>query len=107
AAVGLGAAPASVAAETVSAPEASAFARRPAISSVSISPDGRHIVAVISPDGKRRVMAVWKTADMKAAPHIVGSDARSEIIGAQFIKNDRLFVTTQQLTDFNLSGQAE
>lgn len=52
-------------------------------------------------------MAVWKTADMKAAPHIVGSDARSEIIGAQFIKNDRLFVTTQQLTDFSLSGQAE
>lgn len=104
---GLGMAPAHAAAEAVVAPEASAFARRPAISSVSVSPDGRHIVAVISPDGKRRVMAVWKTADMKAAPHIVGSDARSEIIGAQFIKNDRLFVTTQQLTDFSLSGQAE
>lgn len=102
-----GAAPASATIAADSPPPASAFARRPAISSVSISPDGRHIVAIISPDGKRRVMAVWKADDLRSAPHIVGSDPRSEIIAAQFIKNDRLFVTTQQLTDFSLSGTAE
>lgn len=109
--VGMGIAPvsatASTADATVSAPPASAFARRPAISSVSISADGRHIVAIVSPDGKRRVLAIWKTDALREAPHLVGSDARSEIIAAQFIKNDRLFVTTQQLTDFTLSGQAE
>lgn len=88
-------------------PEASAFARRPAISSVSISPNGEHIVAVISADGKRRALAIWKADDLRSAPHVVGSDPRSEIIAAQFIKNDRLFVTTQQLADFNLSGTAE
>jgi hypothetical protein len=94
-------------AEAGTAPPASAFARRPAIGSVSFSPDGRHLVAVISPDGVRRMMAIWKADDLKSAPHIVGSDARSEIVAAQFIKNDRLFVTTQQLADFNLSGTAE
>lgn len=94
-------------AQTNELPAASAFGRRSAISSVSFSPDGRHLVAVISPDGVRRVMAIWKADDLRSPPHTVGSDARSEIIAAQFIKNDRLFVTTQQLTDFNLSGQAE
>lgn len=52
-------------------------------------------------------MAVWKADDLRSAPHIVGSDPRSEIVGAQFIKNDRLFVTTQQLTDFSMGGSAE
>lgn len=101
-------APAPSAATTaINPPEASAFARRPAITGVSISPDGKHILGVISPDGKRRVLAIWKADDLRSAPHIVGSDPRSEIIAAQFIKNDRLFVTTQQLTDFSLSGAAE
>jgi dienelactone hydrolase len=105
-----GAAPAEAAptAQAIQAsPPARAFARRPAISSVAMSSDGRHVAAVISPDGDDRVLAIWDTRDMSAAPHIVGSDARSEIIGVRFIKNDRLFVTTQQLVDFTLGGQAE
>lgn len=90
-------------------PSAEAFARRPAIASVDVSPDGKHVVAVISPDGKKRVVALWSTDDMEKAPFIIGSDdARAEVVGAQFIKNDRLFVTTQQLRDFNpFSGQRE
>ena len=88
-------------------PSASAFARRPAISNVSLSPDGKHVVALTSSDGKGRAIAIWKTEDMRAPPHVVGSDPRSEIISIGFIKNDRLFVTTQQLADFNISGAAE
>lgn len=88
-------------------PAAAAFARRPAISSVSLSPDGSRIAAVISPDGKQRLLALWSTDDLRAAPHITASDERSEIIAVQFVKNDRLFVTTQQLVNFSLGGSAE
>ncbi|TFW12511.1 S9 family peptidase [Brevundimonas intermedia] len=92
-----------------SVPTAEAFARRPAIGSVDVSPDGKHVVAVISPDGKKRVVAIWDTADMEKAPFIIGSDdERADVVGAQFIKNDRLFVSTQQLRDFNpFTGQRE
>lgn len=90
-------------------PAATAFARRPAIASVDVSPDGKHVVAVISPDGVKRVVALWTTAEMDKAPFIIGSDnERADVVGAQFIKNDRIFVTTQQLRDFNpFSGQRE
>jgi len=105
--IALGAPAGSVAAQT--APPATAWAREPAIASVDVSPDGRHVVAVISPDGRQRVVAVWRTAAMNEAPFIIGSDdERSEVVGAQFIKNDRIFVTTQQLRDFNpFSGRRE
>lgn len=94
-------------AQAVTPPPATAFARRPAMSGVSISRDGKHIAGVISQDGQTRVVAVWKTDDLRAAPYLIGTDPRSEIVGVQFIKNDRLFVTTQQKTDFSLGGQAE
>lgn len=86
---------------------ARAFARRPAISSLAMSSDGRHVAAIISPDGDNRLLSIWDVNDLTAAPHVVASDPRSEIIGVRFIKNDRLFVTTQQLVDFSLGGQAE
>jgi dipeptidyl aminopeptidase/acylaminoacyl peptidase len=90
-------------------PPATAFAREQAIASVDLSPDGRHIVAVISPDGRRRAVAIWQTANLSAAPYLIGSDdQRAEIVAARFIKNDRVFVTTQQLIDFNpFSGAQE
>lgn len=46
---------------------------------------------------------------MAKPPFIIGSDdERAEVVSAQFIKNDRLFVTTQQLRDFNpFSGERE
>ncbi len=97
----------SAATEAAAPPAAASFAREPAIENVSLSADGRHIAAVTSADGKRRTLSIWKTDDLRAPPHVVGSDPRSEIISVRFIKNDRLFVTTQQLTDFSLGGKAE
>jgi len=101
------AAPSIVAAADASPPPASAFAREPALGSVEVSPDGRHLVGLISPDGQRRLIAVWTTADLSAAPFVIGSDPKSELLRVSFLKNDRLLVTTQQLTEFNLAGQAE
>lgn len=94
---------------TPTPPPATAWAREPAISSVDVSPDGKHVIAVISPDGVRRVVAIWDTTAMDKPPFVIGSDdARSEVVAVQFIKNDRIFVSTQQLTDFNpFSGQRQ
>lgn len=91
----------------VAPPEAAAFARRPAISSVSFSPDGNRIAAIISPDGRQRLLAVWSTKNLREQPQITASDGKSELIQVQFVKNDRLFVTTQQLVNFSLGGTAE
>src|SRR5690606_32791607 len=60
-------------------PDAMAFAREPAITSVTLSPDGRHMAAIISPDGQRRALAIWRTDRMDQEPFIVGTDERSEL----------------------------
>ena len=86
-------------AQAPEAPPATAWGREAAIASVDISDDGEHVVAVTSLDGGRRVVTLWKTDDLTAPPYQIGSDERSEIVSARFIKNDRLFVTTQQLVE--------
>ena len=89
-------------------PPASAWAREAAMASVTLSPDGQHMAAIVSPDGVQRAIAVWNTADLNAAPFLIGSDERSEFLQIQFVKNDRLFVTTQQLSNYNpFSGSVE
>lgn len=93
--------------QNTQAPTAAAFARRPAISGVSIARDGKHIVALLSRGGQDRTVAVWKADDLAAPPYQIGTDTRSEIVSVQFIKNDRIFVTTKQLSDFDIMGQAE
>lgn len=101
-------APAQLQAEAQTPPPATAFAREPAMSSAVISPDGKHIAAIISRDGKTRLLSIWRTEALDQAPYLVGSDPRSEMLSVEFIKNDRLFVTTQQLVDFDpFTGQNE
>lgn len=96
------------AAQTPTPPPASAWAREAAMASVVLSPDGRHMAAIVSPDGRQRAIAIWDTANLDAAPYLIGSDDRTEFLSVQFVKNDRLFVTTQQLSDYNpFSGSAE
>lgn len=80
-------------------PTATAFGREPAIASVDISPDGKHVVAVVSPDGRSRHISIWDADDLGKAPYNVGSDPKSEIVGVQFIKNDRIFARVQQLNE--------
>ena len=95
-------------AQSPSPPDAQAFAREPAISSVTMSPDGSHLAAVVSGDGHTRYISVWETDALDEAPYNIGSDERSEVISVEFVKNDRIFVTTQQLVDHNVfTGRAE
>lgn len=89
-------------------PSAGAFARIPAIASVSLSPDGEHLAAIVSLDGESPVLAIWRTDALDQPPHMVGSDPRSQIQSVSFATNNRLFVTTQQLVDHNpFSGRSE
>ena len=97
-----------VLAQTPTPPPASAWAREAAMASVTLSPDGQHMAAIISPDGRQRAIAIWDLNNLNAEPFLVGTDARSEFIGVQFVKNDRLFVRTQQLSEYNpFSGSPE
>ncbi|MBN8552457.1 MAG: S9 family peptidase [Caulobacterales bacterium] len=77
-------------------PTAEAFAREQAILSPSLSPDGRHLAALVSVDGGPHRLMIWRANDLEREPVVIGSDTREEIVGVSFIKNDRLFVTTQQ-----------
>jgi acetyl esterase/lipase len=81
-----------------SLPSAWSFGRQPAIGSVDISDDGKHIAAVTSPDGKTRVVSVWETNNLQKPPVAFGS-TKMEIMSVQFLKNDRLYVTVKQLLD--------
>ena len=79
-------------------PSAHDFARAPAIDSVSVSPDGKHIAALTSPDGDKLLLTVWKTDALTEKPVLVGS-THMRFLEVRFLKNDRLLITaTQPLT---------
>ena len=72
------------------------FAREPAIQGLSISPNGKHLVGIVSPDGDTRYIAIWETANPGKAPVILGAQ-KMRLMAAQFVKDDRLGVFAQQL----------
>jgi len=69
----------------------------PAISSLSISPDGKHI-AGLQANGEERVILVWNTDALDKAPTVIGS-GRMKFQGVSFIKNGLLAVTLWQPYD--------
>ncbi|WP_146197923.1 alpha/beta hydrolase family protein [Caulobacter endophyticus] len=60
-----------------------------------ISPDGKHIAALISANGDEQVIGVWETDHIDRPPAILSS-ARMAFKSVEFIKNDRLAVIVQQ-----------
>jgi dienelactone hydrolase len=85
-------------------PSAADFTRAPAIESVSISQDGKHLAALSSPDGKNLDLVVWSTDALSAPPMRVRA-TRMRFIGVRFLKNDRLLVTAvQPLTVYGQAG---
>ena len=80
-------------------PVASDFGRLPAISNVSISPDGKHIAAITTPDGVTSFISVWSTDAMDQKPYVINpSNAPGfQFFNAAFVKNNRLYVTFRQL----------
>jgi pimeloyl-ACP methyl ester carboxylesterase len=81
----------SIAAEVPkNAPKAEDFGVRDRIDRVSLAPDGKHIAAIVSTDGKTRVVAVFNLDDLNAAPGIIPSAPGLDIQSVNFVKNDRL-----------------
>ncbi len=77
-------------------PTADDFGRESSIRSVSVSPDGKHIVAITSPDGVATYVSVWRTDAPGETPRVLGLSGRNSIQGVQFIKNERLAVRVRQ-----------
>lgn len=66
-----------------------------AMTDVSMSPDGKHIAAVVPVAGGNPVIKVWETRNLSKAPKVIGS-ARMRFFSVGFIKNDRLSIVVNQ-----------
>lgn len=73
------------------------LAAYPQYSGFSLSPDGKHLVALRG-TGEERVIAVFETDALDKAPTLIGSN-KMKIAGATFIKNDRIAVSFWQPYD--------
>jgi dipeptidyl aminopeptidase/acylaminoacyl peptidase len=80
-------------------PTASDFGRLPAISSVTLSPDGKHIAAITTPDGVTGFISVWSTDAMDQKPFVINPAGMAgfQFFRVDFVKNDRLYVTFRQI----------
>jgi dipeptidyl aminopeptidase/acylaminoacyl peptidase len=86
-------------------PTADDFGREAAIRNVSLSPDGKHIAALMSPDGVTAYVAVWATDAVDKPPVTVGCGDRNRCMGVSFIKNDRLSINIrQQINSGSIKG---
>jgi dipeptidyl aminopeptidase/acylaminoacyl peptidase len=74
---------------------AKAFSAPPAITDVQISRDGKHIVALTSAGGQTPTISVWATDSLDKPPVLISAN-KVRILSVQFLKNDRLLVTTIQ-----------
>ncbi len=74
---------------------AKAFTDQATISGVTLSPDGKHIAAITSPDGQMTTVSVWSTDDLGKPPTVIAAD-KVRILGVGFLKNDRLLIQTIQ-----------
>ena len=93
-----------VAAAATPPPSAADFARIPALSSLSLSPDGKHIAGLLSRDGKEVVLAIWKTDALNQTPFLAKTSPDVRPMSVTFAKNDRIVVTTRRT--FNLGTTA-
>ena len=102
----------SLAATSVSAEPISieAIARMPAINSVSMSADGKELVAVVAAPGtdyKDTALATWDLDNLDAPPVVTPSADQMKIIGANALKAGRILVTGRQEWTGQLAGCGE
>lgn len=81
------------------APKAEDFGVRDRIDRVSLAPDGKHVAAIVSTDGKTRIVAIFNLENPSAAPGIIPTAPGLDIQSARFVKNDRLVLTLMQQID--------
>lgn len=70
------------------------------IRGLQLSPDGRHLLALVSDNGERVRVNVWRTDAMDQAPIVIDAPERVTFVGASFVKNDKIAITTRQTFDF-------
>lgn len=75
-------------------PAVEQLAAYPALSSLSVSPDGQHI-AGLRADGEDRVVVVWRTDGLQEPPTVIGSE-RMKFNSVAFIKDGLLAVSLWQ-----------
>lgn len=87
-----------------------AFARLPDIQSVSMSADGRQLVAIIAlpgSDNQVTALATWDLDHMDRPPEITPSGKKMKFIGAAALKADRILVFGRQEWTGRLGGCGE
>jgi acetyl esterase/lipase len=85
-------------------PSARDFTRAAALDDVSISRDGKHIVALTSPDSEQVTISVWRADAPNQPPATLGSK-RMRFLSVRFLKDDRLLVfAIQPITIGDLRG---
>lgn len=86
------------------------FARLPAISSVSMSADGKQLVAIVAmPDSNYvdTALATWDLDNLDKGPVLTPSGDRMKFIAANALKADRLLAISRQEFTGALSGCGE
>jgi dipeptidyl aminopeptidase/acylaminoacyl peptidase len=88
------------------------LARLPALQSVSLSPDGKHLVGLIpSPVNKNETaLATWDTNSLSSGPTVVtpsGSAGRMQFIAAFALKSDKILAIARQEWTGQLGGCGE
>jgi dipeptidyl aminopeptidase/acylaminoacyl peptidase len=106
---GAWAAPANAAAEAAPIPM-QAWVHDPALSSVAISPDGKHIVAIAPPDlDSVPQLTIWNADELGAPPRridlVAANRSRWKPAAAFWLNNEQIYVVGQQLLDARLGGR--
>lgn len=89
---------------------AEAFAKVPEIQSVSMSADGKNLVALVASPGSDRTetaLATWNLDDLEAGPVITPSGDRMKFVAASAMKADRVLVIGRQEWTGQLGGCGE
>ena len=87
-----------------------ALSSMPKIQSVSMSSDGKNIVALVGKQGAEEYetsLATWKLDNLEAGPTITASGDRMRFIAASALKADRVFVFARQEWTGALQGCGE
>ncbi|MCK7594878.1 alpha/beta hydrolase family protein [Pseudomarimonas salicorniae] len=81
----------------------------PEIQSVSMSADGRNIVALVKGGGEEgdTALATWNVDRLEDGPRLTASGDRMKFIGASALKADRILVATRQEFTGALQGCGE
>ena len=81
-------------------PSAHDLTRAPAIESVSLAPDGKHLAALTSVDGVNADLTIWSTDALGGQPVRVRA-THMRFLDVMFLKNDRLLVHAVQPISVN------